>query len=102
MQNVHVSIFIEGMYDIISENAEFDIWGKYDKKFENSVKIFHIPLAWIMRIVFKKPNESALHNDKMYKVPDIEGAQTQNFNISVSGNLNNTKNLKVKFNSLNK
>lgn len=100
MSNDSVSFFIEGNYNIKSQYSKLDIWGKYDRGIESKITIFHIPLSFIFKFVFKINEVKNKYIEKILKIPSIKTENERIFNVQLEGNLNNPKSLKLKFKSV--
>ena len=97
----YLSMLIEGEYDLKKENANLNLWAKYNKTARNKVKILFIPLSVIMKVVFKEEKTKQQYIDKIKYIPPIQGNEDEIefFNVTMYGNLNNN-NIKVKFKSI--
>lgn len=90
-QSDYLSLFIEGDYNIDSEQADICIWGRHNKTEEKKIRIFKIPLTFIYRLVFRVERTKDQYKDKLAQIPaikvkplDVESI----FRVSVCGNLN--------------
>lgn len=101
------SMFLEGDYDILRENADIDIFGKYNVEAPKGIKVFFVPLNWILNFVFLKKEDKNNYLSQINKIPEFK---KQNFNkknknkqklfkINIDGNLNKDK-IKLDFKGL--
>ncbi len=97
MQNDSISLFIEGKYNLGTEEANLNIWGKYDNSTASKIKIFHIPLTWITALVFNTEKLSQEVALKIKKTPEIiaKAADIKNFVVKLKGHINNPKGCKI-------
>lgn len=98
----YLSLFLEGDYNIDSNEANLELWGKYNKTMQKKVKILFIPLSWITKILFRDEDTKSLYQNKINQVPDIVANpdEVQAFRVKVNGNINDN-NLKVQLKSIN-
>lgn len=86
----YLSMLIDGYYNLDTQNADIQIFGKYNNKQIHRVKVFFVPLSWIVRFVFRPENSLLDYADKLKEVPAIEAIQdeTTSFKVKMNGNLN--------------
>lgn len=97
----YLSLFIEGNYDLDKEEGDVQIWGKYNKKAREKVKILFIPLSVIMRLVFKPEETKNIYKNKLDLVPEIQASEeeTEAFRVKMEGNIN-ANDIKVELKSI--
>ncbi len=86
----YLSLFIEGNYNVLKQNGDIIIWGKYNKNEQKKIKVLYIPLSFIMKIIFKPEYTKNLYTLKINKIPDIKAKEedTEIFKVDLEGNLN--------------
>ena len=93
-----LAMLINGLYDIKQQNADINIYGKYDKQAPKGVKILFVPLDWIINFALRNDEAQSKYSDKLKDIPEIEykkGIKNQRyFKVDIKGNLN-TDNVKV-------
>lgn len=86
----YLAMLIEGNYNLDTQKCDIQLLGKYNNKQINRVKVFFIPLSWIVRFVFKPENSLFRYSNKLKEVPSITASkeETTAFKIKMNGNLN--------------
>ncbi len=86
----YLAMLIEGDYNLDTQKCDIQLLGKYNNKQINRVKVFFIPLSWIVRFVFKPENSLFSYSNKLKEVPSISALneETTAFKIKMNGNLN--------------
>lgn len=99
VQNDLISFYIEGCYNIKTQFARLNLWGKYDREFEKNISIFHIPLSFVYKIIFKVKEQKDKYLEKLLKIPSLKNSKdmSKTFNVGLEGNINDTKTLKFQF-----
>lgn len=98
----YLSLLIEGDYDVKSQNADLNIFGKYNKNAERKIKILFIPLSWITKILFKPEYTKEIYKNKLKEVPSIHACEEEEnaIRVKINGDLDNTNNLKIELKSI--
>ncbi len=98
----YLSTFTEGKYNIITQNAQIQVWGKYNRNAQKGIRILFVPLSMITKIIFRPEKTRYLYKDKINKIPSIDAKPNdlEIFNVWVEGNLNDTSKLQLKMKSL--
>ena len=101
-QQKYLSLFTEGKYNMVTQNAEILIWGKFNKNAQKGIKILFVPLSLVTKIVFKPEKTRELNKDKINQIPPIEAepSQLEIFKVKVTGNPNDNSKMKVEMKSL--
>ncbi|MBQ8475997.1 hypothetical protein IJ531_02940 [bacterium] len=96
-ENKFLSLYLEGKYNVKSQNADMILWGRYNKDAQRGIRVLFIPLSWITKFVFKNENTKAQYQKEISKSPPVEGKASQEeiVNVSASGIINDSKNLKI-------
>ena len=89
-QHKSVASLINGSYDIKLQDAEVNVYGKYDKLAPRGVKILFIPLNWLIHFALRNDEPQKLYKSELDQIPEIEGQKKNEkyFKIKVKGNLN--------------
>ena len=97
-QRKYLSTFTEGKYNIETQDAQIQVWGKYNKTAQKGIRILFVPLSMITRIIFRPEKTRDMYFDKINKIPTIDATPTQLeiFNVQAAGNINDTSKLKLK------
>lgn len=95
-QQQFLSFLIKGNYVIDKQEADLNLWGKYNKNIGKRVKILSVPLTWIVKIVFRPEKTKEIYKTELDEIPKIQacGDEEQNFRVKMKGNLN-TKDVDV-------
>ena len=90
-QSNTLSMFIEGDYDIDTQYGNVFIWGRRNKTAVKHIRIFKIPLNFILRMVFKPEKTADFYRNKINQIPEIKtniADIVSLFRVEVRGNLN--------------
>ncbi len=92
----YLALLIQGDYDIVKEQADFSVLGKYNKSKISKIKVFFVPLSLILRTVFRTENTMEQYKEQFKLVPDIDSDIDDEcaFRVKVKGNIN-TNDVKV-------
>ena len=98
----YLSTFTEGKYNILTQDAQIQIWGKYNKNAQRGIRILFVPLSMITKIIFRPEKTRYLYTDKINKIPHIEATpnELEIFNVWVEGNINDTSKIKLQMKRL--
>ena len=85
--------FLEGKYEIKKQYADLELFWKYSKNSPKGVKIFYVPLSFILKVVFRPENSKDIYKSKFSKVPEInvDEKNTSFYRIKLNGDINNNK-----------
>ena len=106
MENINItvhhsqlSIFLEGNYNIITQNADIKLFGNYNENLMRKIRIMFIPFSWIMKVVFQPEKTMDKYKDELEKIPQIttEDNKPNYFRVKLKGNLNDKKDMKLEF-----
>lgn len=92
-----LAILVTGDYNIKTQEANLNIFGKYDKDVSKVIKIFHIPLDFIIKFAMKPEHTREFYKDTLKKLPATDADETNDrfFRAEIRGNLNK-KDVKTK------
>lgn len=100
-QQKYLSLFVEGDYNMSSQYADVNLFGKYNNSQISRVKILFVPLSWLVKIVFRPEKSMNKYKEKLNNVPKIEADKKEQkaFRVKVQGDLNNND-VKVELKSI--
>ena len=100
-QQQYLSTLIEGSYNISEQNADLNLFGKYNTDAPKGVKVVFIPLNLILKAIFRPEETMNIYESKINKIPaiDADAEHSQIFRVKLNGNLNKD-NLKVEIKSI--
>lgn len=90
-QQKSLSLFIEGDYDTLKQNANLNLWGKYNKETLKGIRFLFIPVSWIINIALRPEKTLDLYQNKVQKIPPIETKSKKDeiiFRVKLFGNIN--------------
>ena len=89
----YLSLMITGDYNIKEQYARAHIFGKYNDEAPKGVKIFFVPLNFILKVVFRPENSIDIYKNELRQIPPIEAKQENEkyFRVQLNGNLNKDK-----------
>lgn len=95
-QQSFMSLYINGEYNILSQNANLNIFGKYDIDAPKGIRVLFVPLNWILKLALRPENSREIYQTQLEKIPPVGSKKDrlQYFRVNVNGNLN-TDELKV-------
>ena len=98
----YFATFTEGRYNILTQDAEILVWGKYNKSAQKGIKILFVPLSMITKIILRPQKTKNLYADKINKIPTINATEDQLeiFKVQITGNPNDNSKIKVEMNRL--
>ena len=98
----YFATFTEGRYNIITQDAEILVWGKYNKSAQKGIKILCVPLSMITKIILRPQKTKNLYADKINQIPPINATddQLEIFKVQITGNPNDNSKIKVEMNRL--
>ena len=100
-QQKYLSLYIEGDYNVEKQDANLQLFGKYNKIAPKGVKVLFIPLDWILKFAFRPEESKAFYQQKLDKIPSINANkdEEQNFRVKFDGNIN-TNNINVELKAI--
>ncbi len=99
VQNDLLSLYMEGDYNVDTEYAKLNLWGHYSEIAAREISVFHIPLCFITKFVFKIKETKNTYINKLKKIPAIkaDNGNTKHFALFLYGNVNNPRSIKAQF-----
>ena len=96
-QQKFMSLYINGQYNIIQQDAEMNIFGKYDKEAPKGIRVLFLPLSWVLKFVLRPEESMEIYKNELAKIPPIETKKCkfQYFRVNLKGNLNNPEDIKI-------
>lgn len=96
-QQKYLAFIIRGKYGIETKQADLSLFGKFNKAKEKGIKIFHIPMSWLVKLALRPEKSSKTYDEELKEVPLIQAQpdETESFRVFVQGDLTNTDNLNV-------
>ncbi len=88
----YFALLIEGNYDIDNEQANLNIFGKYNQDKISRVKILFVPLSFILKVILRTENPTNEYQTKLSEVPPVEINENEKesaFRVKIDGNINN-------------
>ena len=82
---------------MLLQDAEMNIYGKYDQEAPKGIRILFVPLNWILKLVLRPEESMEIYQKELAKIPPIETKQgsCRYFRVKIKGNLNNTDDIQV-------
>ncbi|MBR6163985.1 hypothetical protein IKQ26_08885 [bacterium] len=89
--NPEVSYFIEGDYEMEKQYADLQLFSRYSKDSSKGVRIFSIPLSWILKVAFRPEKSKEIYQSKLVNIPEIpvDEKRTVFYRIQLKGDINN-------------
>ncbi len=87
----YLSLLIKGDYNTESHYADLDIFGKYNNKEISKIKIFFVPLSFMVKILFRPEKTIEQYKTTLKNVPDItikDDDDLSAFRVKLKGNVN--------------
>ena len=87
------AIFLEGSYDMEKQYADLHMFWHYSKEAPKGIRIFGVPLSFILKVVFRPERSKELYQSKLSKIPHIKADEKHSsyYRIQLSGDINNNK-----------
>ena len=97
--NKLISFYIEGNYNAKTQYSKLNLWGRYERELEKNISIFHIPLSFVYKFVFKVKEQKDKYFEKLLKIPSLNNSKNnqKTFSVQLEGNINDTNSLEFKF-----
>lgn len=85
----YLALFIEGNHNIKNSYTDINIYGKYNKTTPKGVKVIHIPLNLLLKVILKMEDTKAYYQPELDKIPPIDAAKEdeQYFRVKLKGNI---------------
>ncbi|MBR1424750.1 hypothetical protein IJ579_04225 [bacterium] len=87
------AVYLEGNYEMEKQLADLQLFWKYSKDAPKGIRIFHVPLSLILKVVFRPEKSKDTYQSKFAKVPAIisDERHTNYYRIQLNGDINNGK-----------
>ena len=87
------AIYLKGNYEMEKQLADLQLFWKYSKEAPKGIRIFCVPLSFILKVVFRPEYSKELYKSDLSKVPKINADEknTSYYRIQLNGNINNNK-----------
>ena len=87
------AMYLEGNYEMEKQLAELQLFWKYSKDAPKGVRIFHVPLSFILKVIFRPEKTRDMYRSEFAKVPAINAEEnnTNYYRIHLRGDINNNK-----------
>ena len=87
------AMYLEGNYEMEKQYADLQLFWKYSKESPKGIRIFHIPLSFILKVVFRPEHSMSTYEKQFAKVPaiDADKRNTNHYRVHLKGDINNNK-----------
>jgi hypothetical protein len=87
------AMYLEGDYEMEKQYANLQLFWHYSKNSPKGVRIFCVPLSWILKIVFRPEKSREIYQSKLAKIPKINEVEdnTSYYRVQLKGDINNNK-----------
>ncbi len=87
------AMYLEGNYEMEKQYADLHLFWKYSKESPKGIRIFHIPLSWILKAVFRPEHSKEMYKQQFAKVPviNVDEKRTNYYRVYLNGDINNNK-----------
>ena len=87
------AMLLEGNYEMEKQYADLQVFWHYSKEAPKGIRIFGIPVSFILKVVFRPEYSKELYQQKLSKIPKIKADDKNSvyYRIHLSGDINNNK-----------
>jgi len=87
------AMYLEGSYEMEKQHADLQLFWKYSKEAPKGVRVFHIPLRLILKVVFRPEKSKEFYQSKLEKIPAIitDEKHTNYYRVHLNGDINHNK-----------
>lgn len=87
------AMYLEGNYEMEKQYADLQLFWKYSKESPKGIRIFHVPLSLILKVVFRPEKSKEIYRSKIDKIPAImtDEKHTNYYRVHLNGDINNNK-----------
>ena len=87
------AMYLEGSYEMEKQLADLQLFWKYSKEAPKGIKVFGIPLNFILKVVFRPEHSKDLYQPELSKIPNIkvDEKNTLYYRVQLNGDINNNK-----------
>jgi len=93
------AMFLEGNYEMEKQYADMQLFWHYSKEASKGIRVFGIPVSFILKVVFRPEYSKEMYRQKLSKIPNINADDKSSvyYRIMLKGDINNNKtNLELK------
>ena len=93
------AMYLEGNYEMEKQYADLQLFWQYSKDAPKGIRIFGIPMSWILKVVFRPEHSKELYESKLRLIPKIksDSKNSNYYRIHLKGDINKDKtNLQLK------
>ena len=87
------AIYLEGSYEMEKQYADLQLFWHYSKDAPKGIRIFGVPLSFILKVVFRPEHSRELYQQKLSKIPQIKASEKNSkyYRVLLKGDINNNK-----------
>jgi uncharacterized pyridoxamine 5'-phosphate oxidase family protein len=87
------SMYLKGNYEMEKQIADLQLFWKYSKESPKGIRIFHIPLSFILKVVFRPEKTKEVYRSQLSKIPKIQTDEQHSnyYRVHLNGDINNNK-----------
>ncbi|MBO6273404.1 hypothetical protein J6O48_11580 [bacterium] len=87
------SMYLKGNYEMEKQYADLHLFWHYSKEDQKGVRIFGIPLSWILKVVFRPEHTKGIYRSELSKIPKIDATDKNSnyYRIHLKGDINRNK-----------
>ena len=87
------AMFLEGNYEMEKQYADLQLFWHYSKEASKGIRVFGIPVSFILKVVFRPEYSKELYRQKLSKIPKINSDDKNSiyYRIMLKGDINNNK-----------
>ena len=87
------AMYLEGNYEMEKQYADLQLFWKYSKESPKGIRIFHVPLSLILKVVFRPEKSKEIYRTQIEKIPAImtDEKHTNYYRVHLNGDINNNK-----------
>ena len=87
------AMFLEGNYEMEKQYADLQLFWHYSKDASKGIRVFGIPVSFILKVVFRPERSRELYQSKLSQIPKIKADDRHStyYRIQLNGDINNKK-----------
>ena len=87
------AMLLEGSYEMEKQYADLQLFWHYSKEAPKGIRIFGIPISFILKVVFRPEYSKELYKSKLSEIPQISADEKNSiyYRIQLKGDINNNK-----------
>jgi hypothetical protein len=87
------AIYLEGNYEMEKQYADLQLFWHYSKEAPKGIRIFGIPLSFILKVAFRPEHSKERYQSKLVQIPKIKADDKHStyYRIQLKGDINNSK-----------